>query len=253
MNKTKAIILAAGGVVVIGGAILAKLDNWFSDEPTGPGSGDELPADYVPEAEYFDAKDRGRGPGEPGPGSGDELEEEAAGFDRESIADLDQSDNPGPGSGDELPDENGNLAEEVDMKDYGSGPGVPGPGSGDELPDDYVEPTGPGSGDELTDEFLINNAKYSCDVITDASTCVEYHGDYWNNETAALNCGGEGIFKSGACPRPAVGGCRANPGDYTEFITWHYDSGGDPFTGEVLPYSIKACNSMPTAEWILGN
>ena len=69
-------VIAGGAVtlVVVGGIAYSRLDSWFSNEPTGPGSGDEV--------------DLGNGPGEQGPGSGDEL----------------PPDEPtGPGSGDEMP------------------------------------------------------------------------------------------------------------------------------------------------------
>lgn len=109
MGKGKALVAGAAVLVIIVGAAITKVDDWFSNEPTGPGSGDELPDDYQGEIEYNDGKDRGNGPGEPGPGSGDELPDD------EPI---------GPGSGDELPD------------DYVE---PTGPGSGDEITEDSLK------------------------------------------------------------------------------------------------------------------
>ena len=70
-NTIKTVVIGAGvTLVIIGAAIYSQLDNWFTPEPTGPGSGDEIVYE------------------EPtGPGSGDEI---------------DLSERTGPGSGDEV-------------------------------------------------------------------------------------------------------------------------------------------------------
>lgn len=104
MDKLKGAALAgAAALVIIGGVVYSQLDNWFTPEPTGPGSGDEI--EVEPE----------------GPGSGDEIIEG-------SVHDDYIYENT-PGSGDEMPD---------DSQGPGSGdeidPNEPtGPGSGDEL------------------------------------------------------------------------------------------------------------------------
>ena len=64
--------IAIGGaatLVIIGGIVYTQFDDWFSPEPTGPGSGDEMP--YEPEGPG--SGDELPGPDEPGPGSGDEA------------------------------------------------------------------------------------------------------------------------------------------------------------------------------------
>ena len=83
MDKLKGIAIAgAATVVVIGGIIYTQIDNWASDEPTGPGSGDEIIEGSVHDDYIYENT----------PGSGDELP-----------PDNQNSDEPtGPGSGDEL-------------------------------------------------------------------------------------------------------------------------------------------------------
>ena len=222
MGKSKAIIAAtAATVVVAGGLIYTTVDRWFSDEPSGPGSGEELKPGETPTGDNLD---RGNGPGEFGPGSGEEL----------------PADEPtGPGSGEELkPGE----TPTGDNLDRGNGPGEFGPGSGEELPAD--EPTGPGSGDEL-------DVKGSCNTIDDGSTCIEYIGSYFDRlQNMQLNCAGVGIFSTQGCPRPAVGGCNTSSGTANEMIAWFYDYGGDPFTPDVVPYAAMACNANPFGAWI---
>ncbi|PLX27903.1 hypothetical protein C0583_01540 [Candidatus Parcubacteria bacterium] len=209
-------------------------DELPADEPTGPGSGDELPADEPTGPGYGDElpADEPTGPGsgdevpsdEPtGPGSGDEV----------------SADEPtGPGSGDEIP------ADEPT-----------GPGSGDEIPAD--EPTGPGSGDEIIEEPTGpgsgEEAKVhaSCNAIGRASTCIDYIGSFWSFlQNTELNCNGVGAHSTEPCPQPSVGGCNVSAGTSNEIVIWHYDYGGDPFTPDVVPYAAMTCNANPMASWL---
>ncbi len=99
MNNTgKAAVIGVGAAVIIGGSlVLQKLGVWFPSEPTGPGSGMEIP--YTPEPT--------------GPGSGDEMPAEPE----------------GPGSGDEVP-----YDPEAEPTGPGSGEyELTGPGSGEEI------------------------------------------------------------------------------------------------------------------------
>lgn len=190
-----------------------------TNEPTGPGSGEELP----------DVN-----PNEPtGPGSGEELgmmDEPTGPGSGEELGPGETNEPTGPGSGEELPDVQ---------------PSEPtGPGSGEELPDvepaSAEEPGGPGSGEEREDPYL-DNAIASCNVIAQGSTCVEYVGDYWNEETAGLNCGRPEAFSMTPCPRPYLGGCVLNFNTDQEMVTWHYTEGGGGYTPEVVPYASQAC------------
>lgn len=90
--------------------------------------------------------------------------------------------------------------------------------------------------------------KGSCNMIDQASTCVEYYGDYWHSETILMACQ-EGVFATEGCPAPNSGGCRIMPGSETDMITWHYDRGGDPFSEENIIYASQACNSVPGGVW----
>ncbi|MFH1046880.1 MAG: hypothetical protein V1738_01135 [Patescibacteria group bacterium] len=134
----------------------------------------------------------------------------------------------GPDSGEEIEIVSPDSGEEVDLGD---------------------EPNGPDSGEEvdLGDDFM-NRAKGSCNAIGFGSTCVEYLGSYWTDNTMKLNCAY--AYSRQPCPRPTIGGCSFGAGTPTEIVTWHYDYGGDPFTAEVRPYTAGACNGVPGAHWV---
>lgn len=61
-------------------------------------------------------------------------------------------------------------------------------------------------------------------MINEASTCVEYLGSYWNEETINMVCQ-DGIYSTKRCPDQTMGGCRMNPDSETDHITWHYERG----------------------------
>lgn len=122
------------------------------------------------------------------------------------------------------------------------------PDSGDEI--DPNEPTSPDSGDEITlNEDLKNRAKWSCNVIDEGSTCIEYIGAYRTTKIAKLNCSDSGKFSSSPCPRPVLWWCRVGIESPTEIVTWHYSYGWDPYT-EVKQYAAKACNALPGYAWV---
>ncbi len=209
MNQVKGIAIGgAAALVIIGGIVYTQLDNWFTPEPTGPGSGDEI---EIVEPE--------------GPGSGEEIIEGSTHND-------DIYENT-PGSGDEIaePEPTGpGSGDEID-------PNEPtGPGSGDELPG--PEEPGPGSGDEA-------NVIGSCNTIDDASICVDYIGSFW--ATPAIeeaNCDGVGVYtKNIPCPQPTSGGCQVAAGTINESIIWYYPYGGDPFVGDLITYAAGTCNA----------
>ncbi|MFH1971040.1 MAG: hypothetical protein ABIJ05_01500 [Patescibacteria group bacterium] len=99
--------------------------------------------------------------------------------------------------------------------------------------------------DEVGSPKKING---SCDMIIQASTCVEYYGSYWTNETITLACQ-EGVVSTKGCPAPNLGGCRIMPGSESDMITWHYDSGGGGYNLENIQYAIQSCNSVPGGVW----
>ncbi len=246
MGKSKAIIIGVGTTAVVAGTlVLTQLNKWFPDEPTGPGSGDEITVDQT---ETGDNLDRGNGPGLPGPGSGEELQP----GETQTGDNLDRGNGPGlpgPGSGEELqPGE----TETGDNLDRGNGPGLPGPGSGEELPapaattdaSDNNPQSGPGSGDEA-------KAYSSCNVIGSGSTCLDYTGTYWETtEYARSNCSRPEAWSTSPCPQPNMGGCILNGGTEMEMIVWHYNYGGDPFDAETAGYAAMACNASGGQAWI---
>jgi len=89
----------------------------------------------------------------------------------------------------------------------------------------------------------------SCNLIERGSTCVEYFGGYWTEETIAMACE-EGEPSGQRCPEPNMGGCRILPGSETDMITWHYDRGGDPYSQENIQYATQACNAVPGGIWV---
>ncbi len=85
-NTSKVAVAGIGAAVIIGGSlVLQKLGVWFPTEPTGPGSGEEIP--YSPEPKGpgsgeevpYEPKGPGSGEYEPeGPGSGEEISQSDA-------------------------------------------------------------------------------------------------------------------------------------------------------------------------------
>ena len=206
MDRLKGIAIGgAAALVIVGGIIYTQLDDWFPDEPTGPGSGDFAEYDNPGSDDYNAGLEHD--PAYDGPGSGE----------------FDYSPEPtGPGSGEELPYE----------------PEPQGPGSDDYyagLEDD--EPNGPGSGEE-------SNAIGSCNVINDSSVCTDYIGSYWATPSVKdLNCQGVGIYRDNPCPQPTSGGCQNSVGTSYETIIWYYPHGGDPITGDLITYAAGTCSA----------
>ncbi len=105
-----------------------------------------------------------------------------------------------------------------------------------------------------TEDLLPNEAssektvKGSCNIIDQASTCVEYFGSYWTSETINLVCQ-EGVASSDRCPEQHLGGCHMNPESESDMITWHYDIGGGGYNQENIQYAIQSCNSIPGGVW----
>ena len=94
-----------------------------------------------------------------------------------------------------------------------------------------------------------NTFRGSCNLIERGSTCIEYFGSYWDEETINMACE-EGTYSVGRCPDQHMGGCRILPGSETDMITWHYNTGGDPFSAENIVYATQACNAVPGGLWV---
>lgn len=90
--------------------------------------------------------------------------------------------------------------------------------------------------------------KGSCDMVGQASTCVEYFGSYWTEETINLVCQ-DGTYSKNRCPDQALGGCRISPESESDQITWHYERGGGGYNQESIKYAMQACNSIPGGLW----
>jgi len=158
----------------------------------------------------------------------------------DSGEEIDTSDEPSsPDSGEDEDNQGPDSGEDEDNQ---------GPDSGEEI--DPNEPTSPDSGEEISlNDYLKSKAKFSCNLINDGSTCIEYIGSFWTKDNAKLNCSSASAFAAKPCPRPALGGCRLNADTSNEIVTWHYSYGGDPYT-EVLPYATKSCEALPGGHWI---
>ena len=90
----------------------------------------------------------------------------------------------------------------------------------------------------------------SCNAITTGSQCVDYIGSMWTQQQMELNCKGGGLFSLNSCPYSDVGGCRTGIGTLAEIVMWSYNSGGDPITPEVEPYTRMACNATASCQWV---
>ncbi len=217
IGTTAAIIVAIGSAII-----------FFDTENKWPDSGDEIDVSQeIVEPELDDDTDSD----EPSsPDSGDEIDTTEP-TSPDSWDEIDPNEPTSPDSGDEY-----------DPSEPTS------PDSGDEI--DPNEPTSPDSGDEISlSDDLKSKAKWSCNLISEWSTCVEYIGSYRTAKTAKLNCSDYNKFTTKPCPRPALGWCHIWAWSANEIVTWHYNYWWDPYT-EVLPYAKKSCNSLPWWNWI---
>lgn len=92
-------------------------------------------------------------------------------------------------------------------------------------------------------------ARGSCDVITEASTCLEYYGSFWTETQMKYNCEGGGIFSLKPCVEGHLGGCNIGKGGPSDMVTWFYNIGGSPM-GDSLEYAQKACDATPMSNWV---
>jgi hypothetical protein len=90
----------------------------------------------------------------------------------------------------------------------------------------------------------------SCNVIAQASHCMDYIGSLWTEEQMKLNCGGAGVFSLDACPYSENGGCLNGRDTIGEDVIWSYPYGGQPITGEDLKYESMACDALEVSEWV---
>jgi len=108
--------------------------------------------------------------------------------------------------------------------------------------------------EEYLQEDTSDSVFGSCNSIAEASTCVEYRGSLWgDNNMAALNCEGAGVYSNGKCPTGAYGGCQTSGGTTMEMVAWMYPQGGGEITPESVQYAEAACNANPVAQWILAD
>jgi len=86
----------------------------------------------------------------------------------------------------------------------------------------------------------------ACVDILEASTCLDYWGDYWTPQTMALQCSAPGAtYITDPCPtEDRMGGCRFNKGQPTEFIMWIYRIGGEAFTEATAGAFLNDCATL---------
>lgn len=161
------------------------------------------------------------------PDSGDEIDVNQEQIVNDSDGDVDSDEPTSPDSGDEIDtSEPANPDDDTDSDEPSS------PDSGDDI--DTTEPTSPDSGDEIDpnaptspdswddislSDDLKNKAKWSCNLISEWSTCVEYIGSYRTAKTAKLNCSDYNKFTTKPCPRPALGWCHIWDWSSNEIVT----------------------------------
>lgn len=82
----------------------------------------------------------------------------------------------------------------------------------------------------------------ACVAIVEGSSCVDYWGAYWTEETMQLHCNGVGTYVTDPCPTEnRVAGCKTNAGTDLEFVLWVYDIGPNPVTGPNIGAYLAAC------------
>ena len=103
-----------------------------------------------------------------------------------------------------------------------------------------------GEAKKLTD----GDVKGSCDAIAESSTCLEYYGSFWNEQTMELNCSDSGVFSTQGCPVDMAGGCNTGMGTPADMVTWMYTRGGGEITTASLKYVKTACDATPSSQWL---
>jgi len=105
--------------------------------------------------------------------------------------------------------------------------------------------------DELKDKKETNvTSRGSCDLIAEASTCIEYIGSFWTDQQMRLHCESTGIFSKDPCPSGMVGGCNIGEGVISDMITWFYLQGGGGITEVSLKHAENACNATMMSRWV---
>lgn len=138
------------------------------------------------------------------PDSGEEIDVNQEIVDTDSDDDIDSDEPSSPDSGEEIDTSEPTSPdswEEINPDDPTS------PDSGEEI--DPNEPTSPDSWEDISlSDDLKSKAKWSCNLISEWSTCVEYIGSYRTAKTAKLNCSDSSNFSTKPCPRPALWWCN---------------------------------------------
>ncbi|MBT3817317.1 MAG: hypothetical protein HOG08_03160 [Candidatus Magasanikbacteria bacterium] len=104
--------------------------------------------------------------------------------------------------------------------------------------------------DSKVDKLDGKKSAGSCNAISEASTCMEYYGSFWTEESARLNCSDSGKFSTEPCPTDHAGGCNTGMGTEADMVAWMYTRGGGGITAESLKYAKMACEASFASNWI---
>lgn len=110
---------------------------------------------------------------------------------------------------------------------------------------------------ELVDEMIESEDlkkswkwwKFSCNMIAEWSTCIEYYGSIWTIEQVKLWCP-DGIVSYDACPADTVWGCNTWEGTMADMVSWLYLRWNWWMTSDSIKHAKNACDATMMASWI---
>ena len=90
--------------------------------------------------------------------------------------------------------------------------------------------------------------KFSCNMIKEGSTCVEYYWDFWQEKQVKIGC--NWIFSTNLCPTDMIWGCNTWVWTKADMVSWIYLRWWGWMTEESIKYAKWACNSTIASNWI---
>ncbi len=90
--------------------------------------------------------------------------------------------------------------------------------------------------------------KFSCNMIKEGSTCIEYYWDFWQESQVKMGC--DGIFSNDPCPADMIWWCNTWVWTKADMVSWMYLRGWWEMTEQSIKYAKWACNSTIASNWI---
>ena len=90
---------------------------------------------------------------------------------------------------------------------------------------------------------------WSCNMISESSTCIDYYGSFWTSEQIKLWCE-NGKYSKQWCPRDYIWWCNTGLWTMADMVSWIYLRWGGGMDAESIKYAKQACNATFISNWI---